>query len=117
MFICEHGIRHAYFRLLWAVILSSSTSLFFIIVLVYPGSLVEKIVTPYTNTWGRGGGLLLLSTHGNDNQINGVTRHLGFLDFQVLFKFECLYFKMTRKQHLVIQIHKIVGNHCEIVSI
>ena len=46
------------------------------------------------NTW------CLIGFHGNNNQINGVTGdgHLGFLNFQILFKFKILYFKMTRKQ-------------------
>ena len=61
----------------------------------------------------------LIGFHGNDSQINDVTdcRHLGFLNFQILFKFEFLYFKMMRKQHLAIEIHKIVRIHCEVVSI
>ena len=42
---------------------------------------------------------------------------LDFLNFQILFKFEFLYFKTTRKQHLAIEIHKIVRIHCEVVSI
>ena len=63
--------------------------------------------------------LCLISFHGNDSQINDVTngRHLGFLNFQILFKFEFLCFKMTRKEHLAIEIHKIVRIHCEVVSI
>ena len=44
-------------------------------------------------------------------------RHLVFSNFQILFKFELLYFKMTRKQHLAVEIHKIVRIHCEVVSI
>ena len=57
--------------------------------------------------------------YGNDSQLNDVTngRHLGFLKLQILFKFEFLYFKMTRKQYLVIEILKIVRIHCEVVSI
>ena len=43
--------------------------------------------------------------------MNDVTggRHLGFLNFQILF--------MTKKQHLGVEIHKIVRIHCEVVSI
>ena len=50
-------------------------------------------------TWYR------IGFHGNNSQINDVTfgRHPGFLDFQILFKFSVLYFKMTRKQHLAIE--------------
>ena len=61
----------------------------------------------------------LIVFHGNDSQINDVTagRNLGFLKFQILFKFEFLYFKTTRKQHLAIEIHKIVRIHCEVVGI
>ena len=64
-------------------------------------------------TWG------LISFHSNDSQINDVTggRDLGFLNFQILFKFELLLFKMTSKQHLVVEIHKIVRIHCEVVII
>ena len=52
----------------------------------------------------------LIGFHGNNSQINDVTcgRHLGFLNFQILFKFSLLYFKMTIRQHLVVEIHKIV---------
>ena len=61
----------------------------------------------------------LIGFHGNNSQINDVTggRHLGFLNFQILFKFSLLYFKMTRKQHLAVEIHKIVRIHCEDVNI
>ena len=61
----------------------------------------------------------LISFNGNGSQINDVTggRHLRFLNFQILFKFEFLYFKMRRKQHLAIEIHKIVRIYCEVVSI
>ena len=50
----------------------------------------------------------LIGFHGNSNQINDVTggRHLGFLNFQILFKFQLLYFKMTRKPLLAVEIHK-----------
>ena len=61
----------------------------------------------------------LIGFHGNNRQINGVTggRHLGFLNFQILFKFSLLYFKMTGKLHLAVEIPKIVRIHCEVVSI
>ena len=61
----------------------------------------------------------LIGFHGNDSQINDVTggRHLGFYNFQILFKFEILYFKMKRKQYLVVEIHKIIRIHYEVVSI
>ena len=61
----------------------------------------------------------LIGFHGNNSKINDITsgRHLGFLNFQILFKFKFLYFKMTRKQHLMIEIHKIASSHCEVVSI
>ena len=61
----------------------------------------------------------LIGFHGNNSQVNDVTggRHLGFLNFQILFKFSLLYFKMTRTQHLAVEIHKIVRIHCEVVSI
>ena len=57
--------------------------------------------------------------HGNSIQINGVTggRHLGFLNFQILFKFSLLYLKLTGKQHLAIEIYEIGRIHCEVVSI
>ena len=57
--------------------------------------------------------------HGKDSQINDLTsgRPHGFLNFQILFKFELLYFKMTRKHHLAVEIHKIVRIHCEVVSV
>ena len=63
--------------------------------------------------------LCLIGFHGKNGQINDVIsgRHLGFLNFQILFQFEFLYFKMTRKQHLVIEIYKIVGIHYEVDSI
>ena len=54
----------------------------------------------------------LIGFYGNHSQINDVTsgHHLGFLNFQILFK-------MTRKQYLAIEIHKILGIHCESASI
>ena len=61
----------------------------------------------------------VIGFHGNNSQINGVTggRLLGFLNFQILFKFLLLYFKIKRKEHLAVEIHKIVRIHCEVVSI
>ena len=61
----------------------------------------------------------LIGFHGNNSQINDVTggRHLGFLNFQILFKFSLFYLKLTRKQHLAVEIHEIGRIHCEVVSI
>ena len=61
----------------------------------------------------------LTGFHGNDRQINDVTGggYLGFLNFQILFKLNLFYFKITRKQHLAMEIHKIVRIYCEVVSI
>ena len=61
----------------------------------------------------------LICFHGNNAQINDVTgdRHLRFLNFQILFKFSFLYLKLTRKQHLAVEIYKIVRIYCEVVSI
>ena len=41
----------------------------------------------------------LISFHGNNSQINDVTdgRHLGFSNFQILFKFSLLYLGLTGK--------------------
>ena len=39
---------------------------------------------------------------------------IKFSDFVQIW---VLYFKMARKQNLAIEIHKIVGIHCESVSI
>ena len=60
----------------------------------------------------------LVGFHGNNRQINDVTggRHLGFSNFQILFKFSLLYLRLTGKQHLAVEIHEI-GRNCEIVSI
>ena len=61
----------------------------------------------------------LIVFHGNNSQINDV-KAAAILDFQILrfcFKFSLLYFKMTRTQHLAIEIHEIVRIHCEVVSI
>ena len=61
----------------------------------------------------------LIGFHGNNSQITDVTggRHLRLLNFQILFKFSILYLKLTRKQHLAVEIHKRVRVHCEVVSI
>ena len=61
----------------------------------------------------------LIGFHGNNSQINDVTggRYLGFLNFRTSLKFSLLYFKMTRKQHLAVEIHKLVRIHCEVASI
>ena len=47
--------------------------------------------------WGRGGGGG--GRHGNNSQINDVTggRHLGFSNFQILFKFSLLCLRLTGK--------------------
>ena len=61
----------------------------------------------------------LIGFHGNNSQINDVTvgRHLGFSNFQILFKFSLFYLRLTGKQHLAVEIHEIVRIHCEVVSI
>ena len=61
----------------------------------------------------------LIGFLGSNSQINDVTggHHLGFLYFQILFKFSPLYLKLTRKQHLAVEIHKIARIHSEVVSI
>ena len=61
----------------------------------------------------------LISFHSNNSQIIDVTgdRHLGFLNFQILFKFSLLYLRLTGKQHLAVEIHEIGRIHCEVVSI
>ena len=61
----------------------------------------------------------LIGFHGNNSQINDVTdgRHLGFLNFQILFKFLLLYLRLTGKQHLAVEIHEVGRIHCEVVSI
>ena len=57
--------------------------------------------------------------HGNNSQINDVIggRHLGFSNFQILFKFSLFYLRLTGKQHLSVEIHEIGRIHCEVVSI
>ena len=61
----------------------------------------------------------LTGFHGNNSQINDVTggRHLGFSNFQILFKFLLFYLRLTGKQHLVVEIHEIGRIHSEFVSI
>ena len=61
----------------------------------------------------------LIGFHSNNSQINEVTvgRHLGFSNFQILFKFSLLYLRLTGKQHLVAEIHEIGRINCEVVSI
>ena len=61
----------------------------------------------------------LIGFHGNNSQINDVTggRHLGFSNFQILFKFSLLCLRLTGKQHLAVEIHEIGRIHCEVVSI
>ena len=61
----------------------------------------------------------LIGFHGNNSQINDVTggRHLGFSNFQILFKFSLLYLRLTVKQHLAVEIHEIGRIHFEVVSI
>ena len=61
----------------------------------------------------------LISFHDNNSQINDVTsaHHLGFSNFQILFKFSLLYLRLIGKQHLAVEIHEIGRIHCEVVSI
>ena len=61
----------------------------------------------------------LIGFHGNNSQINDVTggRHLGFSNFQILFKFSVFYLRLTGKQRLAVEIHEIGRIHCEGVSI
>ena len=61
----------------------------------------------------------LIGFHGNNSQINYVTggRHLGFSNFQILFKFSFFYLKLSGKQHLAVEIHEMGRIHCEAVSI
>ena len=61
----------------------------------------------------------LIGFHSNNSQINDVTggRHLGFSNFQILFKFSLLYLRLTGKQHLPVEIHVIGRVPCEVVSI
>ena len=109
-------------------------------------SLLEKIVTRSLEGGGRGGGVdtiypidlkfgtynklhlhfqlsettwCLIDFQGNNSQINDVTvgRHLGFSNFQILFKFSLFYLRLTGKQHLAVEIHEIGQIICEVVSI
>ena len=61
----------------------------------------------------------VIGFHGNNSQINDVTggRHLGFSNFQILFKFSLLYLRLTGKQYLAVEIHEIGRIHCEVVRI
>ena len=61
----------------------------------------------------------LIGFHGNNSQINDVTggRPLGFLNFQILFKFSLLYLRLTGKQYLAVEIHEIGRIHGEVVII
>ena len=43
--------------------------------------------------------------------------HLGFKNFQIVFKFLLLYLRLMGKQHLTVEIHEIGRIHCEVVSI
>ena len=47
----------------------------------------------------------LIGFHGNNSQINDVIGgcHLGFSNFQILFKFSLLYLRLTGKQHLAVE--------------
>ena len=60
----------------------------------------------------------LIGFHGDNSQINDVTgsRHLGFSNFQILFKLSLFYLRLTRKQYLAVEIHEIGRIHCEVVS-
>ena len=61
----------------------------------------------------------LIGFNGNNSQINDVTggRHLGFSNFQILFKFSFFYLRLTGKQHLPVEIHEIDRIHGEVVSV
>ena len=61
----------------------------------------------------------LVGFHGNNSQIDNVTggRHLGFSNFQILFKFSLLCLRLTGKQYLAVEIHEIGRIHCEVVII
>ena len=61
----------------------------------------------------------IIGLHGNNSKKNDISggRHLGFLNFQILFNFSLLHFKMTRKLHLAVETPEIVRIHCEVVSI
>ena len=41
-------------------------------------------------------------------------RYLGFLNFQIWFKFSHLYLRLTGKQHLAVKIHEIGRIHFEV---
>ena len=61
----------------------------------------------------------LIGFLGNNSQINDVTvgRHLGFSNFQILFKFLLFYLRLTGKQHFAVEIHEIGRINCDVVSI
>ena len=61
----------------------------------------------------------IIGFHGNNSQINNITggRHLGFLNFQILFKFSLLYLRLIGKQHLAVEIHEKGRIHCGVDSI
>ena len=61
----------------------------------------------------------LFGFHGNSSPINDVTggHHLGFLNFQISFKFSLLYIRLTEKHHLAVEIREIGRIYCEVVSI
>ena len=61
----------------------------------------------------------IIGLHGSNSQIYDVTGgcYLGFLNFEILFKFSLLYLKLLRKLHLEVETHKIVRIHGAIVSI
>ena len=61
----------------------------------------------------------LICFHGNNSQINDVTggHHLGFSNFQILFKCSLFYLRLTGKEHLAVEIHEIGRIHFEDVSI
>ena len=51
----------------------------------------------------------LIGFHGNNSQINDVTggRHLGFSNFQTLFKLSLFYLRLTGKHYLVVKVVSI----------
>ena len=68
----------------------------------------------------------LIGFHGNNSQINGINsqindvtvgHHLGFSNFQILFKFSLLDLRLTGKQNLAVEIQEIGQINCEVVSI
>ena len=61
----------------------------------------------------------LIGFHGNNSQINDITgnRHLGFSNFQILFKFSLLYLRLMGKQHFAVEIHEIGWIHCVTIEL